>query len=325
MNFPLLIFFKILIKWIIIITILISISSNHWFIYWIIIEINIIIFIPIIKQNKLENCNSIITYFIVQSFSSILFFISSSIISINYSYFIEILINISILIKLAMIPFHFWLISIREILDYNSLLIILTIQKIIPLFILFKIKTEISLFIRILSLVLSSVIIFNFKLLKKILIFRSISHLSWIIILITISRNFWISYIIIYFLIINSIVNFLKKNKITTISEINRNKISINEKIRIIISIISLGGIPPFVGFVIKFIAIMLIIKYSIIVIIILIISSLINIYIYIRIITPALLTFNKIDFNFNLLKVKINSFFNFLIILTLFLINLSI
>lgn len=323
MNFPLLIFFKNLIKWIIIITILISISSNHWFIYWIIIEINIIIFIPIIKYNKLENCNSIITYFITQSFSSILFFISASIICINYSYFIEILINISILIKLAIIPFHFWLISIREILDYNSFLIILTFQKIIPLFILFKIKTEISIFVRILSLILRSIIIFNLKMFKKILIFRSISHLSWIIILIFISRNFWISYIIVYFLIINSILRFLKKNKIISLNGLIRNKFSINEKIRIIISIISLGGIPPFLGFVIKFISIILIIKYSIIVIIILILSSLINIYIYIRIIIPTLLTFNKTELNLNFLNLKKNSYFNMLIILTLFLVNL--
>nr|YP_009471789.1 NADH dehydrogenase subunit 2 [Haemaphysalis japonica]AVI15571.1 NADH dehydrogenase subunit 2 [Haemaphysalis japonica] len=318
-------FFKILMKWMIMITILISISSNHWFIYWIMMEMNMMMFIPIMKQNKLENCNSMITYFIVQSFSSILFFMSSSMISMNYSYFMEILINISILIKLAMIPFHFWLISISEMLDYNSLLIILTIQKIIPLFILFKMKTEISLFISILSLVLSSVMIFNFKMLKKILIFSSISHLSWMIILMTISSNFWISYMIIYFLMINSIVNFLKKNKITTISEMTSNKISINEKISIIISMMSLGGMPPFVGFVIKFIAIMLIIKYSIIVMMILIMSSLINIYIYIRMITPALLTFNKTEFNFNFWKIKTNSFFNFLIILTLFLMNLSI
>uniref|UniRef100_A0AAT9FEU0 NADH-ubiquinone oxidoreductase chain 2 n=1 Tax=Haemaphysalis megaspinosa TaxID=1155002 RepID=A0AAT9FEU0_9ACAR len=318
-------FFKILMKWMIMITILISISSNHWFIYWIMMEMNMMMFIPIMKQNKLENCNSMITYFIVQSFSSILFFMSSSMISMNYSYFMEILINISILIKLAMIPFHFWLISISEMLDYNSLLIILTIQKIIPLFILFKMKTEISLFISILSLVLSSVMIFNFKMLKKILIFSSISHLSWMIILMTISSNFWISYMIIYFLMINSIVNFLKKNKITTISEMTSNKISINEKISIIISIMSLGGMPPFVGFMIKFIAIMLIIKYSIIVMMILIMSSLINIYIYIRMITPALLTFNKTEFNFNFQKIEINSFFNFLIILTLFLMNLSI
>nr|NP_945214.1 NADH dehydrogenase subunit 2 [Haemaphysalis flava]UNO53819.1 NADH dehydrogenase subunit 2 [Haemaphysalis flava]UXX50237.1 NADH dehydrogenase subunit 2 [Haemaphysalis flava]BAD03983.1 NADH dehydrogenase 2 [Haemaphysalis flava] len=317
-------FFKNLMKWMIMITILISISSNHWFIYWIMMEMNMMMFIPIMKYNKLENCNSMISYFIVQSFSSILFFMSASMIHMNYSYFMEILINISVLIKLGMIPFHFWLISISEVLDYNSFLLILTIQKIIPLFILFKMKTEISLFISILSLMMSSIMIFNLKMLKKILIFSSISHLSWMIILMFILSNFWISYMIIYFLMINSIVNFLKKNMIMSLNGLTSNKISVNEKISIIISMMSLGGMPPLLGFVIKFIAITLIIKYSMILMMILIMSSLINIFIYIRMIMPVLLTFNKTNFSFNFLKVKINSFFKLLILLTLFLVNLS-
>nr|BAD24949.1 NADH dehydrogenase subunit 2 [Haemaphysalis flava] len=317
-------FFKNLMKWMIMITILISISSNHWFIYWIMMEMNMMMFIPIMKYNKLENCNSMISYFIVQSFSSILFFMSASMIHMNYSYFMEILINISVLIKLGMIPFHFWLISISEVLDYNSFLLILTIQKIIPLFILFKMKTEISLFISILSLMMSSIMIFNLKMLKKILIFSSISHLSWMIILMFILSNFWISYMIIYFLMINSIVNFLKKNMIMSLNGLTSNKISVNEKISIIISMMSLGGMPPLLGFVIKFIAITLIIKYSMILMMILIMSSLINIFIYIRMIIPVLLTFNKTNFSFNFLKVKINSFFKLLILLTLFLVNLS-
>nr|UXD79095.1 NADH dehydrogenase subunit 2 [Haemaphysalis qinghaiensis] len=316
-------FFKNLMKWMIMITILISISSNHWFIYWIMMEMNMMMFIPIMKYNKLENCNSMITYFITQSFSSILFFMSASMICMNYSYFMEILINISILIKLAMIPFHFWLISISEMLDYNSFLIILTFQKIIPLFILFKMKTEIYMFVSILSLMLSSIMIFNLKMFKKILIFTSISHLNWMIILMFISSNFWISYMIGYFLMINSMLSFLKKNKIMSLNGLISNKFSINEKISIIISMMSLGGMPPFLGFVIKFISIMLIIKYSIIVMMILILSSLINIYIYIRMIIPTLLTFNKTELNLNFLNLKKNSYFNMLIILTLFLVNL--
>lgn len=63
-------------------------------------------FIPILKENKIENCNRIITYFIIQSFSSIIFFIASSITIINFSIINETLINIALIIKLAIIPFH---------------------------------------------------------------------------------------------------------------------------------------------------------------------------------------------------------------------------
>nr|YP_009370174.1 NADH dehydrogenase subunit 2 [Haemaphysalis concinna]ARO89812.1 NADH dehydrogenase subunit 2 [Haemaphysalis concinna]UNO53962.1 NADH dehydrogenase subunit 2 [Haemaphysalis concinna] len=316
-------FFKNLMLWMILITILISISSNHWFIFWIMMEMNMMMFIPIMKYNKLENCNSMITYFIIQSFSSILFFMSSSMISIGYSTLMGILINISILIKLAMIPFHFWLTSISEILDYNSFLIILTFQKVIPLFILDKMKMEISLLISIMSLMLSSIMIFNFKIFKKILIFSSISHLSWMIIIMFIPSNFWIMYMLIYFMMINSILKILKNNKILSINNMTNMKLPVNEKIKMIISMLSLGGLPPFLGFLIKFIAISLIIKYSIIIMMILIISSLINIYIYIRMIVPMLLTFNKTEINFNLIKNNKNFYFNTLIIFSLFMMNL--
>nr|YP_007475028.1 NADH dehydrogenase subunit 2 [Haemaphysalis formosensis]AFU55277.1 NADH dehydrogenase subunit 2 [Haemaphysalis formosensis]UXX50198.1 NADH dehydrogenase subunit 2 [Haemaphysalis formosensis] len=316
-------FFKNLMTWMIMITIMISISSNHWFIYWIMMEMNMMMFIPILKYNKLENCNSMITYFVIQSFSSILFFMASSMMMINYSFFMEMLINISMMIKLAMIPFHSWLISISETLDYNSFLIILTFQKIIPLFILSKMKMEISMIISILSLMMSSIMIFNLKILKKILIFSSISHLSWMIMIMFMSSNFWISYMIIYFMMINSILKILKINKISSVNSMMSMKISNNEKIKFVISMLSLGGMPPFVGFLIKFIAILLIIKYSLILMSILIISSLINIFIYIRMIMPMLLTFNKMEINFNMFKYNKNLYVNTLIIFTLFLMNM--
>lgn len=304
---------------------MVTISSNFWFIYWLIIEINIIIFIPIIKNNKLESCNSIITYFIIQSFSSILFFISSSIFVLNSSIYIEILINIAILIKIAIIPFHFWLISIREFLDYNSLFFILSWQKIIPLFILSQIKIEISFFIRIISLIFSSIIIFNLKIIKKILIFSSISHLRWVTILIIISRNFWISYLIIYFIIIYPLIKILNKNNIISIKRILTIKITNREKISIIIIIISLGGIPPFIGFIIKLLAIIIIIQHSRIIILIIVLSSLINTFIYIRILYPILLLTNKTNININFFKTLKTFINNIIIIITLIIINLII
>lgn len=306
-------------------TIITSISTKNWFIFWLIIEINIIIFIPILKQNKIENCNRIITYFIIQSFASIIFFIGSIIIIFNFSIINSILINIALIIKLAIIPFHSWLILIRETLDYNSFILILTIQKIIPLLIINEIINRIVYYIRIISLIFRSFIIFNLKLFKKILIFSSISHLRWIIIIMYSSRNFWVSYIIIYFIIIFSITKILKKTNVFLILDLIKSKIRNNDKISLIIYLMSLGGIPPFIGFIIKFLAINIIIKYSIIRIIILIMSSLINIFIYIQIITPILIIFNKNNISLRILKSFKNLILNRMIIITLIIINLII
>nr|YP_010185078.1 NADH dehydrogenase subunit 2 [Haemaphysalis montgomeryi]QVJ97815.1 NADH dehydrogenase subunit 2 [Haemaphysalis montgomeryi] len=316
-------FFKNLMKWMIMISIIISISSNNWFIFWIMMEMNMMVFIPIMKNNKMENCNSMITYFIIQSFSSIMFFMASSIMIFNYSLMNDIFINISLLIKLSMIPFHFWLISISEILDLNSFLVIITMQKIIPLFILYKMKTTITFYISILSLICSSIMIFNLKTFKKILIFSSISHLSWMIIIMFSCSNFWIFYMMIYFIMIMAIVKMIQKNNINSIFDLMKSKISNLNKINMIISLMSLGGMPPFMGFMIKFMAISIIIKYSMVSMTILIMSSLINIFIYIRMITPILISFKKIHLNLNITKLIKNLIMNLMIIISFFLMNL--
>nr|YP_010983049.1 NADH dehydrogenase subunit 2 [Haemaphysalis warburtoni]WOH23038.1 NADH dehydrogenase subunit 2 [Haemaphysalis warburtoni] len=318
-------FFKNLMKWMIMMTIMVTISSNFWFIFWIMMEMNMMMFIIIMKNNKMENCFSMIMYFIVQSFSSILFFMGASFSSINTTFLIEFFMNLSILIKLAMIPFHYWLISISEILDFNSFLIILSAQKIIPLFILTKIKMEISFFISLISLMFSSVMAFNLKMFKKILIFSSISHQSWMIILIFFSSNFWISYMAIYFIMINSIIEILKKNNSNSMNNLFLKKMSMNEKMSMFLSMMSLGGMPPFVGFFIKFLALLILIKSSKIILAILIVTSLINIFIYIRLMTPILMSMNKYMISFNFFK-KIKSYsINLLTILTLIMFNMMI
>nr|UXX50289.1 NADH dehydrogenase subunit 2 [Haemaphysalis yeni] len=316
-------FFKKLMKWMIMLTIIISITSNNWFIFWIMMEMNMMMFIPILKKNKMENCNSMITYFIVQSFSSIMFFMGSTMMSINYYLINEMLIVISLMIKLAMIPFHSWLILISETLEYNSFMIILSIQKMIPLIIINNMMNKIVYMISIISLIMSSIMIFNLKLFKKILVFSSISHLSWMIILMYSLSNFWVSYMMIYFLMIYSITKILKKTSINSIHNLMSNKLLNNDKISIIIYMMALGGMPPFMGFMIKFLAITIIIKYSMISMIILIVSSLINIFIYIRMITPAFLSFNKSNINLNSFKNIKNLIMNSTIILTLIMINM--
>ncbi|YP_009479054.1 NADH dehydrogenase subunit 2 (mitochondrion) [Haemaphysalis longicornis] len=303
-------------------TIIISISSKSWFIFWLMMEMNMMMFIPILKENKMENCNSMITYFIIQSFSSIMFFMASSMTIMNFSMINETLINIALMIKLAMIPFHSWLMLISETLEYNSFMIILTIQKLIPLFILSQMKSKITFFISILSVIMSAVMIFNLKLFKKILIFSSISHLSWMIIMMYSSSNFWMSYMTIYFIMIFSIIKILKKNNINSLDNMMNMKLLNNDKISMIMLLMSLGGMPPFMGFVIKFVAITIIIKYSIITMIILILSSLVNIFIYIRMITPALVTFNKLNINLNFFWSFKNLLMN-IIIITFITINL--
>nr|QTZ18385.1 NADH dehydrogenase subunit 2 [Rhipicephalus linnaei] len=273
--------------WIIIISILISMSSNSWFIFWLMMEINMMSFIPIMNEFKLKNYNSMIMYFIIQSFSSSLFFISSFQYSLfNTELFLS-LINISILIKLGVIPFHFWLMLISESLNFNSLLILLTIQKIIPLLIIEKFLNKMMIPLFVLSSLMASILAMKYKLMKKILIFSSISHQGWILCLIAKKVNFWFSYLIMYSVIIYTIIINCKMVNFNSLNNLTSSKMSMKMKNTMIMSMMSLAGMPPFLGFFMKIVAILYLIKMNLIFITILIISSLINLFFYLRIMTP--------------------------------------
>lgn len=291
---------------ILLLSIIMSVNLNNYFYLWVTLEINIIRFIPIIDADKKTSTN-IIKYFIIQSLASSVFFLS--IITEYYINFNSIGNNIlltSIIIKLGARPFHTWLPQVAESLNWNSVMILLTLQKFIPLYVLSINKSNIIFLSIIISAIFGRIGLFYQKSLRKLIAFSSISHLAWIIY--TLFREFssWLYYIITYFLIsVTVIININNSNPITT----NDLKSIIDHQTIILfsISIISLAGIPPLLGFFPKWIAILNSPNINIL-LSLLILSSLVNIYIYIKLIFPLVLTKN----NFNK---KIKNFYPTIII----------
>nr|YP_010535389.1 NADH dehydrogenase subunit 2 [Amblyomma mixtum]UYB77950.1 NADH dehydrogenase subunit 2 [Amblyomma mixtum] len=319
-------FFKKVMKWLIVMTILISLSTDSWFVLWLMMEMNLLMFIPILNKKKNNNSNLMVSYFIIQSFSSTLFFFSSLNLLIFNMEIFKMIMNISMLIKLASIPFHFWLTSLSEMIDFNSLWIILTLQKFIPLTVLSKFNMEIIILFAALSSIISSILALNSKTVKKILIFSSISHQGWIISLILMKSNFWLTYMLIYSSLIFKISSNFEKMISFSMSSMFFVYKKYSEKISIISLMLSLGGMPPFLGFFIKLSSIIILINNFNFIIIILIMSSMINIYFYLRILTP-LLFINNYNFKNHFKKNHFNKNFilNMNIIISIFLLNLMI
>nr|WEF75027.1 NADH dehydrogenase subunit 2 [Amblyomma sculptum] len=281
--------FKNVMKWLIVMTILISLSSNSWFILWLMMEMNLLIFISILNKKKMNNSNLMVSYFVIQSFSSTIFFFSSLNFLIFQMFLFKMIMNISMLIKLAVIPFHFWLTSLSEMIDFSSLWVILTMQKMIPLIVLYTYNVEIIIMFAAISSIIGSILALNSKTIKKILIFSSISHQGWMISLILMKSNFWLTYLLIYSTLIFKISSSLTKVNFINMTSLFFINNKYPEKISIISMMLSLGGMPPFLGFFIKLMSIIILINNFNIIIIILIMSSMINIYFYLRIFTPLL------------------------------------
>lgn len=332
---------KIIFIRIIIIGRLITISSSSWLGIWIGLEINLLSFIPLIIDKKNILCpESAVKYFLIQTIASLIFlFISIFFISklnlyfrfykINYE---NIIIVRRIILKLGAAPIHFWLPNIIEGLSWNNTLIILTWQKIAPLMIISitSINKFVILFIIFSSLV-GSIGGLNQTSFKKILVYSSINHISWLLLANLINNIIWNFYFFLYMFINYRIIIILKIYNLHNVNQLYLNKSNnLLIKFCFIINILSLGGLPPFIGFFPKWIIIEnLILTNNSFILLILIITTLITLYFYTRLTFSAFLfnyprfSWNKL-FNINNFLLKKNLFINFLIILSLIIFSIN-
>nr|UNS18827.1 NADH dehydrogenase subunit 2 [Ixodes ovatus] len=301
---------KMIFYWILLMSLLMASSSSFWFSLWMTLEMNMMIYIPIMNSKNFLSSNSMLYYYIIQSLSSSMFFMSSLMSTILLNQIFNYIIIIAMMIKLGSAPFHSWYPQISEGLNYTPFFILSTLQKIIPLYIISIFQNNLIIMFIMFSSLMGSLGGLNQTSLKKILAFSSISHMAWIMSLIFIDQNFWMIYFIIYSIILLKIINILNKNNLLLIINLNSMKMSMFDKISLFSFILSLGGLPPFLGFFSKWVAVMLITKKFILILVLLIISSLINLYFYMRCMFPLILNMNIIMKSHNLMTSHVLMYF---------------
>ena len=121
---------------------------------------------------------------------------------------------------------------------------------------------------------------------RKILTYSSINHTGWILIALTNSERLWIIYFIIYSTLALTVVSTIRLSKTSFINQtILTNKETTLIKLMIFTSLLSLGGLPPFLGFLPKWIVIQYIITNNIAPLATIVaITSLITLYYYLKI-----------------------------------------
>nr|YP_010292324.1 NADH dehydrogenase subunit 2 [Epiphora bauhiniae]ULO26049.1 NADH dehydrogenase subunit 2 [Epiphora bauhiniae] len=301
---------------------LISISSNSWFGCWIGLEINLLSFIPLISSpSNLLASEAALKYFLTQSIASInfLFMILMKMILLkNFSMdnFISIFINSSLLMKMGSAPFHFWFPNIVEGLSWMNNFILMTWQKITPMILLSYYFNKNFLYLMIIfNIMIGAIGGLNQTSLRKLMAFSSINNLGWMIYAIMISENLWIFYFIMYSFLISIMCFFFFNLNMFFINQLFINNIPPLIKMNLLINFLSLGGLPPFLGFFPKWIMInFLMMNKFYLLTFLFIMSSLIVIFFYIRIIYSCFM------FNYFKMKwLKINLKNNFLWVMNFF------
>jgi NADH-ubiquinone oxidoreductase chain 2 len=173
----------------------------------------------------------------------------------------------------------------------------MTWQKIIPLFLIsYYFNFNIIIFAILASALIGAINGLNQTSLKKLIAFSSINHLSWILIRIIFNETLWTIYFLNYFILNLPIVFLFHNFKIFQFNQLFNNFLfSSSLKLIIILNFLSLGGLPPFIGFFPKWIVIeSLIYQNQYFLLWYIIIFSLITLYFYARISTTSLI-FNSI------------------------------
>nr|UOU85071.1 NADH dehydrogenase subunit 2 [Micropterna sequax] len=273
-----------------------SLSSLSMINIWMGMEVNLISFIPLmINKNNNFSSESMMSYFLIQSLSSANFLFSSLLIISLTKWFnfsplksmtILFLMNISLLMKLGAAPFHFWFPKTMKGLNWMNCFILSTWQKILPMITLsYCFMNKLLVLIVIISTITGSIMGLMQTSLQMILTYSSISHIGWMLMSLMLNLNTWMIYLFIYSFL-NFILMFLFKiMNMYNLNQIYSNKNSNFIKYFTMFNLLSLSGLPPFLGFLPKWLVINLMMNNNLILItFIMIMMSLINMYFYIRI-----------------------------------------
>uniref|UniRef100_C5HIM4 NADH-ubiquinone oxidoreductase chain 2 n=1 Tax=Aquarius paludum TaxID=95691 RepID=C5HIM4_AQUPA len=301
-------------------------SSENWFSMWMGLEINMLSFIPLMEESKKHKSSEAkMMYFLIQSLSSIMFLfmiITNPMMMMNEMITEKITIimmTMSMMMKMGVAPLHMWFINIMNKISWNNCLILMSWQKIAPMFILSNIYNNnmIINICAIMSSMIGAIGGINQTSMQKIMAFSSVNHLGWMIICLNFDNEMWIKYLIIYSIMITMLTTMFNKNSINFINQMNMNTKNNMEKMNIMIMFLSLGGLPPFIGFLPKWIVIQSMINEgSMTTIMILMFTSMVTLFYYMRMMSPMIMSFNTMNKwniknnnlkNFNMFSMTIN------------------
>lgn len=239
---------------------MISLISKNIFIVWLRLEIKMFGVIPFLNLQG-EKTKKVIFlskreikvrffYFFIQVIGS-LFFAWGTI--IRKWYVIGIL---GLAIKIGIVPFFWWVPPLLTRLDWVSIGLLRTIQKvpgILVLRLVFDLRLDIAILLRLLGFMVARVgINFSYNKIKALISWSSISNMRMLFLLIILNRRLGVIYYLFYSFLVFAFCTLLQiaETKFISNSFLRGNKINRLGIIKFLLLVFS--GLPPFIRFLIK-------------------------------------------------------------------------
>nr|ATY38676.1 NADH dehydrogenase subunit 2 [Haringtonhippus francisci] len=286
---------------------MIVMMSSHWLMIWIGFEMNLLAIIPILmKKYNPRAMEASTKYFLTQATASMLLMMAIIInlmhsgqwtITKVFNPTASIIMTSALAMKLGLTPFHFWVPEVTQGISLTSGLILLTWQKLAPMSILYQISPSINLNI-LLTLAILSILVggwggLNQTQLRKIMAYSSIAHMGWMTAVLAYNPTLTMLNMLIYIMMtLTMFMLFIHSSSTTTLSLSHTwNKTPLTTTL-ILITLLSMGGLPPLSGFMPKWMIIQELTKNgSIILPTLMAIMALLNLYFYMRLTYSTSLT----------------------------------
>nr|AAK56906.1 NADH dehydrogenase subunit II [Rana muscosa] len=241
----------------------ITLSSFHWLLAWIGLEINTLAVIPLMTKIPHPRAIEAATkYFLTQAAASALILFSSLINAWqtgewNIDSLTDLPMNalsVALMMKLGLAPLHFWMPEVLQGISLPTGLILSTWQKIAPMTLLLQTSHLLNLNLTI-ALGFTSILIGGWggigqTQLRKIMAFSSIGHLGWMIIILKFNPQLSLLNFVLYFIMTAAMFMSLISLSATKMSQISTSwSKTPTLSSTTMLTMLSLAGLPPLTGF----------------------------------------------------------------------------
>nr|YP_009320164.1 NADH dehydrogenase subunit 2 [Wuhanlinigobius polylepis]AHF96254.1 NADH dehydrogenase subunit 2 [Wuhanlinigobius polylepis]AVA09090.1 NADH dehydrogenase subunit 2 [Wuhanlinigobius polylepis] len=241
----------------------ITMTSSHWLLAWMGLEINTLAIIPLMAKNHHPRATEATTkYFLTQATAAAtLLFASTTNAWLTGQWDIQLMTHpvpttmaiLALSLKIGLAPLHTWLPEVLQGLDLTTGLILSTWQKLAPFALLLQIPTtnqELLVLLGLTSTLVGGWGGLNQTQLRKILAYSSIAHLGWMLIILQFAPSLTLLALFMYLIMTSSVFLTFKLNNTTNINSLATSwaKAPLLTTASPLL-LLSLGGLPPMTGF----------------------------------------------------------------------------
>nr|ADF59465.1 NADH dehydrogenase subunit 2 [Cyrtodactylus philippinicus] len=283
---------------------IITMSSNHWLLAWFGLELNTLSILPMIMKSHHPRATEAATkYFLIQVTAATMILLASITNAWQTGQWTithttpttTLLTTMAIMLKLGTAPMYMWYPHVLLGVTMNTALIISTWQKLAPLTLLYMTHNHLNpatmLLLGLLSTMIGGWAGLNQTQIRTIMALSSIAHMGWLITAITLSPSLATLTMLMY--TVTTLATFMPLATTKTATDIGTMwPLSPVALTTTLITLMSLGGLPPLTGFMPKWLILKELSSMGLpLLATALLLSSLLSLYFYIRLAYLTMLT----------------------------------